>query len=109
VVIIPILVVVSISRLKIANTRCFPVQALPEDLTKLNSEARVKRDDRGNLNRIRPGRIIVSGFGVPRVVQLHTARDQAFPASLTSPGQNRPSAFGFHPGAEPELALPGAF
>jgi len=44
-----------------------------------------------------------------RVVQFHPARNQTFPASLTPPGQSRSSAFGFHPGAEAELAFPGAF
>jgi hypothetical protein len=42
-------------------------------------------------------------------VQFHSARYQSLPASLTPPGQNRSSAFGFHPGAEAKLALPGAF
>jgi hypothetical protein len=58
VAIIPILVAVSVSRAKIAKTRCFPVQDLPDALTNLNSEARFKRDDWENLKRIRPGRII---------------------------------------------------
>ena len=57
---IPILGAASTSRANIANTRCFPVQDLPDALTKLNSEVRVKRDDRQNLNRIRSGRIIIS-------------------------------------------------
>jgi hypothetical protein len=57
---IPILGAASLSRVKIAKTRCFPVQDLPDALTKLNSEARLKRDDLENLNRIRPGRIIFS-------------------------------------------------
>jgi hypothetical protein len=42
-------------------------------------------------------------------MQFHSSGDQSLPASLTPPGQNRSSAFGFHPGAEAELALPGAF
>jgi hypothetical protein len=58
VVMIPILGAASLSRTKIAKTRCFPVQDLPDALTKLNSEARLKRDDLENLKRIRPGRII---------------------------------------------------
>jgi hypothetical protein len=107
---IPILGAASVSRPKIANTRCLPVQDLPDALTKLNSEAPLKRDARENLNRIRPGRtIIFSGLGVPYVVQFHAAGDQSLPASLTPPGQNRSSAFGFHPGAEAELTLSGAF
>jgi hypothetical protein len=57
---IPILGAASLSRVKIAKTRCFPVQDLPDALTKLNSEARLKREDRENLKRIRPGRIIFS-------------------------------------------------
>jgi hypothetical protein len=56
---IPILDAASVSRVKIANTRYFPVQALPDALTKLNSLAQLKREDRENLNRIRPGRIII--------------------------------------------------
>ncbi len=56
---IPILDGSSVSRVNIANTRCFPVQDLPDALTNLNSEARLRRDDRENLKRIRPGRIIV--------------------------------------------------
>jgi hypothetical protein len=57
---IPIRGAASLSRVKIAKTRCFPVQDLPDALTKLNSEARLKREDRENLKRIRPGRIIFS-------------------------------------------------
>jgi hypothetical protein len=57
---IPILGAASFSRVKVAKTRCFPIQDLPDVLTKLNSEARLKRDDRENLKRVRPGRIIVS-------------------------------------------------
>jgi hypothetical protein len=57
---IPILGAASLSRVKIAKTRCVPVQDLPDALTKLNSEARLKRDDRGNLKRVRLGRIIIS-------------------------------------------------
>jgi hypothetical protein len=57
---IPILGAVSLSRVKIAKTRCLPVQDLPDALTKLNSEARLKREDRENLKRVRPGRIIIS-------------------------------------------------
>ena len=107
---IPILGGISLPRAKIAITRCFPVQDLPDALTKRNSEARLKRDDRENLSLIRPGRIILFlSFGVARVVQFHPARNQTFPASLTPPGQNRSSAFGFHPSAEAELAFPGAF
>jgi hypothetical protein len=107
---IPILGAASVSRVKMANIRCFPVQDLPDALTKRNSEARLKRDDRENLSLIRPGRIIrFLSFGVARVVQFHPARNQTFPASLTPPGQNRSSAFAFHPGAEAELAFPGAF
>ena len=53
--------------------------------------------------------MIFSGLGVPRVVEFHTAGDQTLPASLTPPGQGRSSAFRFHPGAEAELTLPGAF
>ena len=106
---IPILGAASASRPKIANTRCLPVQDLPEALTKLNSEARLKRDARENLNRIRPGRSIVLGLGVTRVVQFHPARNQTFSASLTPPSQDRSPAFGFHPGAEAELTLTGAF
>jgi hypothetical protein len=69
VAIIPILGAVSVSRAKIAKTRCFPVQDLPDALTNLNSEARFKRDDWENLKRIRPGRIILFlGLGVPWVV-----------------------------------------
>jgi hypothetical protein len=56
---IPILDVASVSLFNVANTRCFPVQDLPDALTKLNSEARLRRDNRENLNRIRPGRIII--------------------------------------------------
>ena len=59
-VIIPILGAASLSLVKIAKTRCFPAQDLPDALTKLNSEARLKREDRENLKRIRPGRIIFS-------------------------------------------------
>jgi hypothetical protein len=57
---IPIRGAASLSRVKIAKTRCFPLQDLPDALTKLNSEARLKREDRENLKRIRPGRIIFS-------------------------------------------------
>jgi hypothetical protein len=57
---IPILEGTASSRAKVANTKCFPVQDLPDVLTELNSEARFNRDDRGNLNRIRPGRTIIS-------------------------------------------------
>jgi hypothetical protein len=57
---IPILGAARLSRVKMAKTRCFPVQDLPDALTKLNSEARLKREDRENLKRIRPGRIIFS-------------------------------------------------
>jgi hypothetical protein len=60
VVTIPILDGAPVSRAKVASTRCFPVQDLPDALTKLNSQARLNRDDRGNLNRIRPGRTIIS-------------------------------------------------
>jgi hypothetical protein len=60
---IPILGATLISRVKMASTRCFPVQDLPDALTRRNSEARLKRDDRENLKRIRPGRII---FSMPR-------------------------------------------
>ena len=56
---IPILGAASVSRVSIANTKCFPVQDLPDALTKLNSEARLKRDNRESLNLIRPGRIIL--------------------------------------------------
>jgi len=42
-------------------------------------------------------------------MQFDSARNQTFPASLTPPGQNRSPGFGFHPGPETELALPGAF
>ena len=59
VVTIPILDAASVSRANIANTRCFPFQDLPDTLTERKSEARLKRDDRQNLNRIRPGRIIL--------------------------------------------------
>ena len=55
---IPILVGSSVSRISIANTKYFPVQDLPDALTRRNSEARLKRDNRENLKRIRPGRII---------------------------------------------------
>ena len=107
---IPILVVVSLSRFRIAKTRCLPVHDLPDTLTELNSEARLSRDDRGNLNRIRTGRTITFlGLSMPGVVKFHPARDQTLPASLTPPSQSRSSAFGFHPGAEAELTLPGAF
>ena len=57
---IPIRGAASLSRVKIAKTRCFPLQDLPDALTKLNSEARLKREERENLKRIRPGRIIFS-------------------------------------------------
>jgi hypothetical protein len=57
---IPILDVASVFRVNIANTRCFPAQDLPDALTKLNSEARLNRDERENFSRIRPGRIISS-------------------------------------------------
>ena len=56
---IPILDAASVSLFSMANTKCLPVQDLPDALTKLNSEARLRRDDRENLNRIRPGRIIL--------------------------------------------------
>jgi hypothetical protein len=56
---IPILGATLISRVKMASTRCFPVQDLPDALTRRNSEARLKRDNRENLKRIRPGRIIL--------------------------------------------------
>jgi hypothetical protein len=56
---IPILVGSSVSRISIANTKYFPVQDLPDALTNLNSEERLKRAERENLKRIRPGRIIV--------------------------------------------------
>ena len=59
VVMIPILGGASSPRVKIANTRCFPVQDLPDALTKRNSEARLNRAARENVNRVRPGRIIV--------------------------------------------------
>lgn len=42
------------------STRCFPFQDFPDALTKLNSDVRLNRDDRGNLNLIRPGRTIIS-------------------------------------------------
>jgi hypothetical protein len=57
---IPILEGAASSRANVASTRCFPIQDLPDVLTELNSEARFNRDDRGNLNRIRPGRTITS-------------------------------------------------
>jgi hypothetical protein len=47
---IPILEGVSESRVNVASTRCFPFQDFPDALTKLNSEARLSRVDRGNLN-----------------------------------------------------------
>jgi hypothetical protein len=56
---IPILGAALVSRVKIATTRCLPVQDLPDALTWRNSEARLKRDTRENLKLIRPGRIIV--------------------------------------------------
>jgi hypothetical protein len=56
---IPILDAASVSLFNVANTRCLPVQDLPDALTKLNSEARLRRDSRENLYRIRPGRIII--------------------------------------------------
>jgi hypothetical protein len=106
---IPILDAPSVSLFRMANTKCLPVQDLPDALTKLNSEVRLRRDDRENLNRIRPGRIMILGLGVACVVQFHPARNQTFPASLTPPGQSRSSGFGFHPGTKTELAFPGAF
>jgi hypothetical protein len=50
---IPILDGFSVPRVRTANTKYFPLQDLPDALTKLNSEPRLKRDDRENLNRIR--------------------------------------------------------
>jgi hypothetical protein len=60
VVIIPILEVALVPWVKIANTKCLPVQDLPDALTKWNSEARLNRDAFENLNRVpRRGIIIV--------------------------------------------------
>ena len=56
---IPILDGFSVSCARTANTRCFPLQDLPDALTKLNSEARLKPDERENLNLTRLGRIII--------------------------------------------------
>jgi hypothetical protein len=56
---IPILDGFSVACVRTANTRCFPLQDLPDALTKLNSEARLKRDERENLSLIRLGRIII--------------------------------------------------
>jgi hypothetical protein len=76
VVTMPILDGASVSRVNVASTRCFPVQDLPDALTNLNSEARLNRYDRGNLNRIRPGRTISSKPGydarmaIPRPQEL---------------------------------------
>jgi hypothetical protein len=55
----PILDGASVSRSNLASIKCFPVQDLPDALTKLNSEARLNRNDRGNLKRIRTGRTIL--------------------------------------------------
>jgi len=59
VVMIPILEVALLPCVKIPNTKCLPVQDLPDVLTKRNSEARLNRDAFENLNRVRPGRIII--------------------------------------------------
>ena len=90
---IPILDGSSVSRASVASTKCFPVQDFPDALTNLNSEARLNRDERGNLNRIRPGRTIPSKpacderTAIPRLREpgVSGRADAAGPKSLFHP------------------------
>jgi hypothetical protein len=42
-------------------------------------------------------------------VQFNACWNQALPASLAPPGENRSSSFSFHPGTKAELAFASAF
>jgi len=46
---------------------------------------------------------------MPRVMAIHSLRQQTFPAPLTAPRKSSATAFGSHAGAKTVLALASSF